>query len=319
MVNVTATGSVAPGYVTVYPCGTSRPNASTLNLQPGHDVSNLALVPVPAGALADLRLCAWTYATTHLVVDVVGAFVGPEAPTSARAVGTMEGAVLQPAHASFVPTTPTRLADKRRGARPAPGGVTRVPLTTLPGVPGDAVAVVVTVTADRSAGEGYVLAWPCDQPRPSTSSLNLKAGQQRANVAVVAMTSGRELCLVASQATDLVVDLAGAFSPSAATVLTSIEHRRLLDTELDVRDAVPVGTTAVLLNVTSTRALDRGFVTVWPCGTPRPEASNLNLDPAADVANLVAVAPGGQGTVCLYTQAATDLVIDLEGWFAPTP
>ena len=43
------------------------------------------------------------------------------------------------------------------------------------------------------------------------------------------------------------------------------------------RGAVPGDATAVVLNVTVTQPLGSGFVTVYPCGDPRPLASNLNF------------------------------------------
>ena len=43
------------------------------------------------------------------------------------------------------------------------------------------------------------------------------------------------------------------------------------------RGSVPAsGVSAVALNVTATEAAAAGFVTVWPSGSPRPNASNLN-------------------------------------------
>ncbi len=44
VVNVTATASTAAGYLTVFPGGAARPNASTLNFLPGQTVANLAIV-----------------------------------------------------------------------------------------------------------------------------------------------------------------------------------------------------------------------------------------------------------------------------------
>src|SRR5438552_1466253 len=38
--NLTATGPNAPGYITVFPCGISRPNASTVNFVAGQVVAN---------------------------------------------------------------------------------------------------------------------------------------------------------------------------------------------------------------------------------------------------------------------------------------
>ncbi|MGD9752457.1 MAG: hypothetical protein AB7W59_15835 [Acidimicrobiia bacterium] len=75
------------------------------------------------------------------------------------------------------------------------------------------------------------------------------------------------------------------------------------------------GAGAVVLNVTATGSTDAGFVTVYPCGQPRPLASNLNFRRGADVANQVTAKIGDGGDVCLFTAVRTDLVADLSGWY----
>ena len=80
---------------------------------------------------------------------------------------------------------------------------------------------------------------------------------------------------------------------------------------------LPTGTGAVALNVTATESASPGFVTVWPCGTTRPTASNLNPDPTTSAtANLVISQLGTNGHVCLYTSQPAHLIADLQGTFA---
>src|SRR5882672_3083557 len=54
-------------------------------------------------------------------------------------------------------------------------------------------------------------------------------------------------------------------------------------------DAVPAGATSIVLNVTVTNTTGNSFLTVWPTGSPRPNASNLNWVPGRTIANLVTV------------------------------
>ncbi len=71
---------------------------------------------------------------------------------------------------------------------------------------------------------------------------------------------------------------------------------------------------AVVLNVTVTAPTGLGFVTVFPCGSDRPLASNLNYNTAQTVANLVMAQIGDAGKVCIYNEgAATHLVLDVNG------
>ena len=58
---------------------------------------------------------------------------------------------------------------------------------------------------------------------------------------------------------------------------------------------------AVVVNVTATEPHAAGYVTVWPCGQPRPTASNLNTAPGLTIPNLVIAKIGTGGKVCLYT------------------
>jgi hypothetical protein len=70
--NVTATEAVAPGFVTVWPTGGSRPLASNLNLErAGQTIPNAAIIG--AGDLDSIDL--FSQSGTHLVVDLAGYYV----------------------------------------------------------------------------------------------------------------------------------------------------------------------------------------------------------------------------------------------------
>ena len=82
--------------------------------------------------------------------------------------------------------------------------------------------------------------------------------------------------------------------------------------------SVPADASAVVLNVAGTEATRAGYVTVWPCGQPRPTTSNLNLTDGGTDANLVVTEVGANGTVCLYTEHGTHLIADINGYFPAT-
>lgn len=91
--------------------------------------------------------------------------------------------------------------------------------------------------------------------------------------------------------------------------------------ELDVTGVGGVPETnvaAVVLNVTVTEAADGGFATVFPCGSARPLASNVNFSPGVDVANQVTAKVSSSGFICLYTSGRAHLVADLFGWYTAT-
>ncbi len=74
---------------------------------------------------------------------------------------------------------------------------------------------------------------------------------------------------------------------------------------------------AVALNVTVTEPTSSGFVTVWPTGRDRPLASSLNFIPGQTVPNAILVGVGSGGRISLFNSSgATQLIVDVAGWFA---
>jgi 5'-nucleotidase len=60
-----------------------------------------------------------------------------------------------------------------------------------------------------------------------------------------------------------------------------------------------------------------GFLTVYPCDEERPQASNVNHPPDDVVSNLVLAKIDGEGKVCIYTLAETDLIVDVMSTVSP--
>lgn len=75
--NVTVVSPINPGFVTVYPFNTVRPNASSLNYKAGDVIGN-ELVAKQSLALAS-DFTVYTHATTDVVIDIVGYFMAPNA------------------------------------------------------------------------------------------------------------------------------------------------------------------------------------------------------------------------------------------------
>ena len=75
VLNITVTESVAPGFVTVYPCGpspadTDPPLASNLNFVAGQTIPNAVLSKIGNGG----DVCIFNSQPTHLITDVAGYF-----------------------------------------------------------------------------------------------------------------------------------------------------------------------------------------------------------------------------------------------------
>jgi YVTN family beta-propeller protein len=243
-----------------------------------------------------------------------------------QVVHSESAAAADPATGRFVSLTPTRAIDTRS----VPGTTTaeRVVVAGRFGVPADAIAVALTVTATASTGPGFVTVYPSGVARPLASNLNLeRADQTIANMVVVGVGVGGAVEVFSSAPLELVVDVVGAWVPSEATTagrLLAASPRRLLDTRSagklaagsTTSVAVGAGASAAVLNVTATDASGFGYVTAYASGTPRPLASNLNTDHAGQtIANLVIAPVGADGRVELFTFAPTHLIVDLLGTF----
>ncbi|HET7720483.1 MAG TPA: hypothetical protein VFK43_10985, partial [Acidimicrobiales bacterium] len=77
------------------------------------------------------------------------------------------------------------------------------------------------------------------------------------------------------------------------------------------------GVSAVAMNVTVTRPSATSFLTLYPTGTARPLASNLNFAAGRTIPNLAVVKIGAGGRVTIYNLAGTvDVIVDVAGWFS---
>ena len=81
-------------------------------------------------------------------------------------------------------------------------------------------------------------------------------------------------------------------------------------------NGVPSDATAVAVNLTVTTPQAPGFLTAWACGTPRPATSNLNFTWDQTVAVSAVVAVGAGGRICVFNNVATQIIVDVQGYFA---
>ncbi|MFM2073016.1 MAG: hypothetical protein RLZZ623_3280, partial [Actinomycetota bacterium] len=80
------------------------------------------------------------------------------------------------------------------------------------------------------------------------------------------------------------------------------------------RAGVPADASAAALNITVTEPSTAGFVTVFPCGSI-PSTSSVNFIAGQTISNSAIAALDATGHVCLFTSTATQLVVDVNGWF----
>lgn len=241
----------------------------------------------------------------------------------------------------FTPMTPTRLFDTRdpgASARLLRGdGSNAGPLSLSSrgafrdwaalGVPADASAVWLNVTAVGLQVPGYLTVYPDGRPRPETSSVNYDPGRAVANATPVALGAASQVDFDVHAAVEVIADLAGAFSPTGAG-LAPTTPTRVLDTRtpsaplragvtraVDVR--APAGAVGAAATVAVIAHDAAGFLTASPCGAPVPATSNINFAAGAVVANAV-LSGLGVGRLCLTSSVDVDVVVDVTGHLTPT-
>ncbi len=256
---------------------------------------------------------------------------------------------------TFTPVDPVRILDTRDGTgvadqRPGPRGagiVTELDVTGVGGVPDAGVgAVVLNLTVTEATGNGYVTVYPCGNARPLASNVNVRRGVNVANLVTAKVGTDGKVCFFTSTQTQLVADVSGWYADNFAAVpgfrYRQLDPARIIDTRdgtgLETRAIGPLvageilaltipgaggvpsdsDARAVTMNVTVADSTGAGFISVFPCDRVRPTVSNLNFDPSdPTVSNLVTVRLSSTGQVCFFASVATELIVDVQGYFAP--
>ena len=337
VLHVTATGTNAASYLTVWPTGAAQPTAANLNWTKGQTVPNL----VQTGVGTSGQVSVFNYAgSVDVIVDLEGYF----APSS----GTL-----------FFPVSPVRVCDTRLGepgnqcngngtaAGTLGAGATKaVNVETGFGVPVGTTAVVLNVTATTTSAASYLTIWQTGATQPLASSLNWVAGQTISNRVMTAVGSGGDIDVFnAHGTTDVVIDLSGYFSGSGSGAgYFPITPVRICDTRMigpgvasNPCDSSGPGTlaaggsfaltgfsastAAVVVNTTVTNTAAAGYLTVFPDdATTLPLAADLTWAAHQTIGNLVVADLGSTGALAVYngSGASTDVILDEEGYYSTT-
>ncbi|WP_298459670.1 S8 family serine peptidase [uncultured Cellulomonas sp.] len=207
IVNVTVTGPTAGGNLRVYPADQPVPDTSVVNFAPGQTKANSTIVGLPASG----RISFWSDTTAaadhspvHVVIDVVG---------------------YTQAGTAYTALAPTRLLDSRPGpgqrgpvaGHLGPATVRSVPVAGTGGVPPDATAVVLNVTAVGPTARGNLRVYPDADgdgrtPPPDASAINYVPGRDIPNLVVVALPPDGRINVYSDQpggSVHLVADVVG--------------------------------------------------------------------------------------------------------------
>jgi hypothetical protein len=248
---------------------------------------------------------------------------------------------------SYVPVTPCRVMDTRGspGAFGQPALAASTPrsftLWDSPcAIPLSAKAYAFNVTVVPKGTLGFLTIWPAGFPQPFVSTLNSPDGRIKANAAIVPAGANGAVNVMATDATELIVDINGYFveGGSSALAFYPLPPCRLLDTRsgagplggpvlangstrsFPVRNSncgVPATAQAYSVNATVVPSGALGYLTLWPTGQAQPFVSTLNSPKGSIVANAAIVPAGTNGAISAFVTDQTHLVIDINGYFAP--
>jgi hypothetical protein len=327
--NVTVVPQHVLSYLIIWPTGEMQPGVSTLNSLDGRIKADAATVVAGANGAVSVYVTE----TTNVILDIDGYYAPPSFSTLA-----------------FYPMAPCRVADTRKsnpiqglGTPHLSGGVPRdfPVLLSSCNIPTTAQAYSLNFTAVPYPTFGdpldYLEVWPTGQrPQHPVSTLNNFTGTIVANAAIVPAGTTGDITALASNDTDLVIDINGYFAPAGTGGLSlyAVTPCRVLDTRLnhgqpfmgtlsppvDVEGSPctpPPTAQAYVLNATVVPVVSLSYLTLWPDLTARPlQYSTLNAIDGAITSNM-AIVGTTNGKVNAYATSLTQLVLDISAYFAP--
>jgi hypothetical protein len=202
----------------------------------------------------------------------------------------------------------------------------------------------MNVTAVPSGYLGFLTMYPTGQTLPFVSTLNSWDGQVIANAALVPAGVNGSVSVYVSNTTNAVLDINGYFAPDdganglyyfpvtqcrvsnsadanfAGTFggpIYADETTRTLPIPSSTRCAgIPTNARAYALNTIAVPAgSPMPFLTAFPTGQPRPNASILNAFEGQTVANSAIVPAGTGGSVDVFAYRRTHVAVEISGYF----
>ncbi|MGE3449763.1 MAG: CAP domain-containing protein [Microbacteriaceae bacterium] len=239
----------------------------------------------------------------------------------------------------YVAVGPSRLADTRGagafGFKRLDASTVRVQVAGVGGVPADASAAALTVTATDALAAGFVTVYPTGSARELTSNVNFNGpGEIVANGAIVALGTGGSVDIFVAGGAGIVVDVSGAFTPANGSTSAGRFQPaaggavRVLDTR-DSGAPLPAGGTmrisrpsfvpsdamAVVVNIAIDQSGGAGFLTAWPAGRGRPTTSVLNTERRMQTRSAMSIVPVSSAGFDVYSMSGGHIIVDVAGYF----
>ena len=85
--------------------------------------------------------------------------------------------------------------------------------------------------------------------------------------------------------------------------------------KLTGRQGLPLDALAISGNFTVALPAGAGFLTIWNCSNPMPDASTLNFASGDTVSNAATSPLDATGNICAYSPVTTELIVDVSGYY----
>jgi len=224
--------------------------------------------------------------------------------------------------------------------------------------PAGATAAVVDIWAGDATTATFLVAYPADQPKPATSNVEVTAGGVTTKEVTVPLSStGAIKIFNEAGSVDLAVQVEGYFTGSGDQYVP-ITSERICDTRTSnpsgltgsaaqcngtnntgnkipaggtltinvtslttgVATPIPANATAIVVNVIALNETTTGWLTLYPAGQTTPLTTTVSYGAAnTTVSNETTVGLGSNGQITVYSSAASDVVVDLTGYYIPPP
>ncbi len=210
-------------------------------------------------------------------------------------------------------------------------------------------AVVANVTVVSPTAAGYLTLYPKGSIRPLASAINFTYGETVANRVEVPLDPATGEISVyngSDGSVNVVIDVEGYVLSQSATgsYYNPVNPLRICDTrannpstlngayaqcnaktlspgnpltvQVSSLGTIPTGATAVEVTLTATNGASSGYLSAYPAGQSPPTSSDLNFAIGETIANSASVELSPTGTMDLVSNARTDVIVDVEGYYA---
>lgn len=307
--NVTVHSGSGRGYLDITDCSATGTKHEAMAFKRRRAVSNFMDIKTDRGTICVTA----QHASVHLQMEVSGYYD--------RQANTGGG---------YQPVAPRVIYNSRTSA------MKLVPISLNGIVPADAIAVDVHATANNSRRGGVLKVYACDGPDYTSLVFNYR--EMISNTLMIPLGTDRRLCVLASKDADVMVELAGYYTPKSQITLYPTKPTRVFDTQsgsknynarnnsirlngtvkvqLAGRFGIPTDAKAVSLNIYVQNRRAASSVYFYPCDQSPPATPTASVKPKLRrMTNGAIVELAKDGSVCVKTTGLMIIKANMQGYW----